>query len=761
MTMKKIISLTLMLSLFAVLFAGNISEKEAQRVAKNFLVENYAAQKIEIQLSDINLSFVQTDDNGEPVFYRFDIKNSGFIIVSATDLVSPILAYSFEGTYKPNPIADMYLNKYEKQIKAVKADNSRAFIEAKKSWSHYNVEKFNPEPQRATDYVDPLITTTWTQEKYYNTYCPYDQTISADRFDQHAVVGCVALNLANIRNYYRYPEVGIGGVSYYTATYDENGNPVYPRLEVMFANHHYNFDAIPRKAENYTGELAKLIYHCGVSARIAYGHGYGNDGTIDGSSGNDANALSAMKVNWGFSSKGVVLEAAPIVAGNNYPKWADTLKAELRQLHPIYFAATTAEGATGHAFLVDGFDNTGLFHINWGWEGYGNGFYQINFIVDPQGDGSVSYNTHESVIYNLYPAEQDAKPTSGTVRNTATRGCVTDGAGNLSYENNTEREWILAAPNARAYTFQFAKLKTEEDKDIVSFYNAATGTLLAEYSGHYLNIASGDVFSNYSGTINRPEGVFPDGVALPESFKLIADSIKVVFKTDAQNTDNGFLVYFDAELTPGPDCTPTPSGFITSAEGTLKDKDADGNYIGDKICEWRVKPAANLGLTKLTFAFNKFDLREGDFIDIFDMSQGDKPVRFARYDIYNMPNGAFTCNFTDIKVTFVADNWAEGEGFELQYGGTTEINENSGLQDVSIYPNPATDMINVALSSENDQNVCFRIIDMTGKVVMAESANHSAGSSTYQFSVNNLAKGFYFMNIETNSGKTIRKFIVE
>ena len=339
---------------------------------------------------------------------------------------------------------------------------------------------------------------------------------------------------------------------------------------------------------------------------------------------------------------------------------------------------------------------------------------------------------------------------------------MTDGAGNLSYENNTEREWILAAPNARAYTFQFAKLKTEEGKDEISFYNAATGTLLAgPYSGHYLNIASGDVYTNYNGTINRPEGVFPDGVILPEEFKLTADSIKVVFKSDAQNTDNGFLIYFEADLKPAPDCAPTPSGFITTAEGTLKDKDSDGNYIGDKICEWRVKPAANLGLTKLTFAFNKFDLREGDFIDIFDMSQGDKPVRFARYDIYNMPNGAFTCNFTDIKVTFVADNWAEGEGFELQYGGTTEINENSGLQDVSIYPNPATDMINVALSSENDQNVNFKIIDMTGKVIMAESANHSAGSSTYQFSVNNLAKGFYFMNIETNSGKTIRKFIVE
>lgn len=758
--MKKIVSLFFALAIVAVAYSSNISEKEAQRVARNFLWENYAAQQIDIQLSDINLTFVQRDDEGEPLFYRFDIKNSGFVIVSATDLVSPILAYSFEGTFKENPFSKKYIDRYSKQIKMVKADNSLALKDSKHLWEHFNVAEFYPEPKRDADFVDPLITTTWTQETYYNTYCPYDATINTN--DQHAFVGCVALNLANIRNYYRYPEVGIGGVSYYTATYDDDGNPVYPRLEVMFANHHYNFDAMPRKATNYTGELAKLIYHCGVSARIAYGHGYDEHGTIDGSSGNETNALSAMKVNWGFSPTGVALDAEPIVAGNNYGKWADTLKAELRKLRPLYFGATTAEGATGHAFMVDGYDAVGLFHINWGWSGFGNGFYLINFIIDPQGDGSTSYNTHETVLYNLFPAEQEPEPTSGTVRNTATRGCVTDGPGNLSYENNTQREWILAAPNARAYTFNFAKLKTEEGKDKVSFYNAATGTLLAgPFSGHYLNIASSDVYTSYNGAIDRPEGVFPDGMHLPEDFKLTADSIRVVFESDAENTDNGFLVYFEAELNNGPACDPNPSGFLTAGEGTLKDKDADGNYIGDKTCSWRVKPSASLGLTKLTFAFNKFDLREGDFVEVFDMSNGEKPIRFARYDIYNMPNGAFTCNFTDIKVIFVSDNWAEGEGFELQYGGTTEINENSGLTNVSIYPNPASDMINVNLSSDNDQMVSFKIVDLTGKCVLAENANHSAGEALYHFSVNNLAKGLYFMNIETATGKTIRKFIVE
>ncbi|MCQ2285669.1 MAG: C10 family peptidase [Bacteroidales bacterium] len=756
--MKKLFMLFLTLAMVSFTFAGNVSVNEAKRVAKNYLTESYAAQQIEIQLDDIQLSYTEMDENGDPVFYRFDIKNSGFIVVSATDLVAPVLAYSFEGLYKANEASENYLTQYKNQIQAAKASKHASAV-AEKEWKHYNVAEFTPRFNRGADYVDPLITTTWNQGAYYNTYCPYDGTISEN--DQHAVVGCVAVNMSNILNYYRYPEKGIGGVSYYPATVDEEYNYVYPRQQVMFAHYTYNYDAIPRRADWYTGELAKLIYHVGVSARMQYGWGYDN-GSVHGSGSNTTRALNGFKQNWGFGPQATIVESKALIVDDDYSRWIDTLKAELKSLRPLYFSAYVAEGVEGHAFLVDGYDADGLFHVNWGWEGSGNGFYRMDYLLDPMGDGGTSYNTDQSAIFNLYPKDQQAKPTSGSVRNTATRGCVTDGAGNLSYENNTEREWILAAPNAKAYTFNFAKLKTQTDKDVITFYNAATGTKVAgPYSGHYLNIASGDVYKNYEGTINRPEGVFPDGQLLPEEFKVLCDSVRVVFTTDADSVDNGFVLYFEADLASSPSCYPTPGGFLTAAEGVLKDKNEDGSYVGEKACAWRVKPSNSLGLTKLTFAFNKFDLREGDFVEIFDMSNGEKPARFARYDIYNMPEGAFTCNFTDIKVVFVSDNWLEGEGFELQYGGTTEINENLNAVDVNIYPNPAKSFINVALNSQIDQQLALTIVDLTGKVVYAEKIAHNAGESTYRFPVDNLSKGFYFLRVETNEGKTIRKFVVE
>ena len=103
----------------------------------------------------------------------------------------------------------------------------------------------------------------------------------------------------------------------------------------------------------------------------------------------------------------------------------------------------------------------------------------------------------------------------------------------------------------------------------------------------------------------------------------------------------------------------------------------------------------------------------------------------------------------------------EGEGFVLQYGGSTEIDENSGLKDLSIYPNPATQFVTVEFNTENAGDITFRIVDLTGKLIHAEEVNHQGGNLTHQFNVSQLAKGFYFLRIETKNGKTIRKFVVE
>ena len=39
--------------------------------------------------------------------------------------------------------------------------------------------------------------------------------------------------------------------------------------------------------------------------------------------------------------------------------------------------------------------------------------------------------------------------------------------------------------------------------------------------------------------------------------------------------------------------------------------------------------------------------------------------------------------------------------------------------------------------------------------------NFGGGYETHQIGVNNLAKGFYFLHLQNENGKVIRKFIVE
>ena len=175
--MKKAITLDFLLTIFSFAFSTNISVEEAQLVSRNFLAERYVSQNINIQLEDLTLQYTELDENGQPIFYRFAVRDFGFILISATDQATPVLAYSMEGEYRSNPASEMFIENYKKQIVDVKQRRAEASEEISSLWSRYLQEDFTPVRSRNA-YVDPLITTTRRQETYYNTYCPFDPTIS-------------------------------------------------------------------------------------------------------------------------------------------------------------------------------------------------------------------------------------------------------------------------------------------------------------------------------------------------------------------------------------------------------------------------------------------------------------------------------------------------------------------------------------------------------------------------------------------------------
>jgi hypothetical protein len=103
---------------------------------------------------------------------------------------------------------------------------------------------------------------------------------------------------------------------------------------------------------------------------------------------------------------------------------------------------------------------------------------------------------------------------------------------------------------------------------------------------------------------------------------------------------------------------------------------------------------------------------------------------------------------------FRFDNY--GSGFNID-DITVEVPASSSSFDknsISVYPNPATSVVN--LSSKDGltfENVT--IVDVNGRTVKTVAVNQTQS----QINVSDLNSGVYFMNIETNEGKTVKKFI--
>lgn len=80
--------------------------------------------------------------------------------------------------------------------------------------------------------------------------------------------------------------------------------------------------------------------------------------------------------------------------------------------------------------------------------------------------------------------------------------------------------------------------------------------------------------------------------------------------------------------------------------------------------------------------------------------------------------------------------------------------------EVAVFPNPAKNVLNVALNSENQQDVSISIITVDGKEVMARSVN-LYGNDFVSLNISEIPSGFYFVKVSTKNGVLVQKVIIE
>ena len=773
--MKKSILLFILVSLLSFSFATKpvVSVNEAKQAATNFLTEMCYINAASVNLT---LKHVETDENGEPLFYRFQLNNQGFVIVSATELYYPVVAFSYESNYVDCKENEAFCLGYKKDIQDAKTTQVPVSAAATKAWDRYNTKNFSGSKDANVRECQPLLTTSWGQKQYYNQYCPFDGHAAANTQDNRTTVGNAAIAMASIINYYRYPTRGSGGVSYIPfidwGAYQET----YPRIFLNLNNVEYNYDAMTSAISNYNGEVAKLLYHTGATALTNY--------SAERSANNKTrteliDAFNALKQYWGFSSD-AQLTFRPTEVQEDTTWIIDYVIPELDARRPVFYSGYKEKTMLNNmCMVVDGYkfmqNSEGsvsniFLHVNLSPTTVSNEMKKAYYMYP---SNNFSYKYGESIIRNLQPdVENIEEPIVSESEITAKAGTISDGAGNMKYQSNSNRQWLIAAPNASSYTFTFKRLNTEANNDVVSIYTgeeAISTNLVQSFSGQHLTVAATDQ------TQGSSEQVTFDMPALPNAFTVNSDKVLVTFTSNDTIEDYGFVLEYAATYDQSELSVCAPSQSLTNYHYILVDKEQpviadtdpdaedainaisseDEPYAANTVCSWTIKPN---NAVSYYIDFSKFDLTYGDFIEITTIES--TPELLYKFDVFNWPAvGGYSVDASKMKVRFVTDHWMEGDGFEMEYWTILGINQESGLSDISIYPNPATNFLNVDLTGDA-QKISMNVVDMSGKILYNNEINHNGGSQIYKVPVSNLASGIYFLHLNTPTGKSIQKFIV-
>ena len=94
------------------------------------------------------------------------------------------------------------------------------------------------------------------------------------------------------------------------------------------------------------------------------------------------------------------------------------------------------------------------------------------------------------------------------------------------------------------------------------------------------------------------------------------------------------------------------------------------------------------------------------------------------------------------------------------FNSSTEIVNNNGFQlNLSTYPNPCTNKLNVCFNTEKESNVLFEIYDLTGKLLMSEKNTiPHGGFNDLSFDVFKLKPGVYLYKITLDGSSIVKKF---
>ena len=207
---------------------------------------------------------------------------------------------------------------------------------------------------------------------------------------------------------------------------------------------------------------------------------------------------------------------------------------------PVLYAGTSSGGA--HAFVCDGYDGNGLFHINWGWGGMCNGYFKLSVLNpnDNSGMGASSskdgYSMNQDVLIGIQPPSKHAdNPVATFYSDIDYKGKAVD---------LPEGEFLLSSLQSYGITNDdISSLKVKSGFKVVVYENDGFGGKSKSYTASTANM--GSEWNKQVSSIK----IEPNGKSgLSGNFKIMNRNSGKYLDLDNNKTDNNTaIVQFDDE----------------------------------------------------------------------------------------------------------------------------------------------------------------------------------------------------------------------
>ena len=337
--------------LIAQVYASPITLQQVQNNVQSFMKQRGAS----LTASSLHRVQVGTSRTAElQPYYVFNIdEGNGFVIASGDDSTPTILGYSDEGKFDAEDIpinVQWWLDEYARQIKFLQDHGAPAARSPRVSSNHSSIA--------------PKLTCKWGQYEPYNTYCPIIDGV-------HCSTGSVATALAQVMYYHRARSVKqtvreIPAYITWTKNFSVDAIPAGSAIDWDNMVDGYNNTSTEAQKQ----AVARLMQYCGAAVRTDYVLNESHASILD---------LQLTKY-FKYSSK------VNSKSRSDYSdaEWEEMVYTELKNNRPVLYYGYN-DNYEGHAFVCDGCDENGYYHINWGWEGLCDGYFLLT-INDPENE---------------------------------------------------------------------------------------------------------------------------------------------------------------------------------------------------------------------------------------------------------------------------------------------------------------------------------------------------------------------------------------